>query len=363
MIALVAIELGASVGAAGLIVGLFGVGALVSEVPAGLLISRVGDRRVMAASTSLLGLAGLAVAARPGLVTFGVLVTLMGAATAVFGLGRLVAATEMTEPARRGRVMATIGGIHRIGLVIGPILGGFAIAPVGLTGPFLVGGVLALSAAFLVLVRASSGPSYAAQVEKPPGVLTTVRAHKSTFSTATLAVVAFSIVRSSRQVVIPLWGAHLGLDPRQIGFLFSISAGMEVLMFYPIGRLMDRRGRKSAAIPSLATLSLGVAAIPFTTSVISLGVVVAIVGFANGMSTGINMTLSSDLSPAVGRSVFLGVWRTITDAGTAGGPSLVALVASLANLGVAAAVVAAFGLSGAAVLWLVVPETLSRSEH
>ena len=129
-------------------------------------------------------------------------------------------------------------------------------------------------------------------------------------------------------------------------------------MFYPVGRMMDRRGRRSTAIPSLTLLSLGVAAIPLTTDIVTLGIVVAIVGFANGLGTGINMTLSSDLSPDHGRGVFLGIWRTITDAGTASGPTLVAVVVSLASLSLAGAVVSLFGFGGAYMLWRVVPETL-----
>jgi MFS family permease len=192
----------------------------------------------------------------------------------------------------------------------------------------------------------------------PPKVVDTLRAHRRTLATAGLAIVAFQIVRGSRQAIIPLWGTTLGLDAREIGLLFSLSAGAEVLMFYPVGRMMDLRGRRSTAIPSLTLLSLGVAAIPFTTNVVTLGIVVAIVGFANGLGTGINMTLSSDLSPDHGRSVFLGIWRTITDAGTASGPTLVAVAASLASLSLAGVVVSLFGFGGVFLLWRVVPETL-----
>jgi len=57
-------------------------------------------------------------------------------------------------------------------------------------------------------------------------------------------------------------------------------------MFYPVGRLMDRRGRKWAAIPALTLMSLGMATIPPTSDALTLGAVAAVLGFANGMSTG-----------------------------------------------------------------------------
>lgn len=342
---------------AGFVVGLFALGALLGDIPAGILVSKVGDRRLMAAASAALGLAALGVLRMPSLAAFALLVTLMGTATSVFGLARLVTATELTPVGRRGRVMSTIGGTQRIGLFVGPVVGGLAIGPLGVAGPFLVHGVLALLASLVVLGGPASTSSPPA-MGTPPKVMETVRGNRRTLATAGLAVVAFQIVRGSRQAIIPLWGTTLGLDAREIGILFSLSAGAEVLMFYPVGRMMDRRGRKSTAIPSLTLLSLGVAAIPLTTNVVTLGIAVAIVGFANGLGTGINMTLSSDLSPDHGRSVFLGIWRTITDAGTASGPTLVAVVVSLASLSLAGVVVSLFGFGGVFMLWRVVPETL-----
>ncbi len=357
VIALVAIELGASVATAGFVVGLYALGALLGDIPAGILVSKVGDRRIMAVASAALGVAALGVLAGPSLAVFALLVTLMGTATSMFGLARLVTATELTPVGQRGRVMSTIGGIHRIGLLVGPILGGLAIGPLGVAGPFMVHGTLAIAASLVVL--ASPTPtSTPTAVDTPPKVAATIRDHRRTLATAGLAIVAFQMVRGSRQAIIPLWGTSLGLDAKQIGILFSLSAAAEVLMFYPVGRMMDRRGRRSTAIPSLALLSLGVAAIPLATDFVTLGIVVAIVGFANGLGTGINMTLSSDLSPEHGRGVFLGIWRTITDAGTASGPTLVAMVASLVSLSLAGVVVSVFGFGGVFLLWRMVPETL-----
>lgn len=358
MIALVAIDLGASVAAAGVIVGLFGFGAFAGSVPGGLLASRLGDRGLMVIASSMMGVATLCVLLRPSLVVFGVLVSLMGAATSMFGVGRLAYTAELTPIQRRGRVMSTVGGTNRIGLFLGPILGALVTGPLGITGPFSIHATLALLAALSILLAGRPTRSQD-PTEAPPSLLRIVREHRTTFSTAAMAVVALQILRGSRKAIIPLWGNSLGLDARQIGILFSLSAGVEILMFYPVGRRMDRRGRKSTAIPSLVLFSLGVAAIPLTSDFMTLGFAVMLIGFANGMGAGINQTLSADLAPVSGRSVFLGLWRMITDAGTAGGPFVVALTASLASLSAAPVVLAGFGLGGAVLMWRMVPETMT----
>lgn len=363
VIALLAIELGASDSTAGLVVGMLGLGALLGDIPAGILASRFGDRWLMMTAAGMMFLSAAAVAFRPPLTVFGGVVALMGAAAAGFALGRVSYATELSPVHRRGRVMSAIGGTQRIGLFIGPVLGGLTIGPLGLIGPFAVHSGMALVAFLTILTsRRRENPPIVLQPRPRPTLGRVLMGHRKIFATAGVAAVAVQIVRTSRLAIIPLWGNQIGLDAGQIALLFSLSAGMEVLMFYPVGRLMDVKGRKWAAIPSLTLLSLGLLAIPFTSDALSLGLVAGTLGFANGMGAGINMTLSSDLSPLGGRGLFLGVWRMITDAGAALGPSLVAAVTALTGLALASATVAGVGIGGVLLLWRAVPETLRRQQ-
>jgi hypothetical protein len=101
------------------------------------------------------------------------------------------------------------------------------------------------------------------------------------------------------------------------------------------------------------------ALVPLTDDFAGLLLVGVFLGVANGIGSGVNMTLGSDLSPVVGRSQFLGVWRLVSDIGTAGGPLLVAAVTSLASLAAAPVAVALVGLLGTGVMWWAVPETLT----
>ena len=56
-------------------------------------------------------------------------------------------------------------------------------------------------------------------------------------------VLVVSAIRAARQVVLPLWGQHLGLSPTAISVIFGISGGIDMLLFYPAGKVMDRFGR------------------------------------------------------------------------------------------------------------------------
>lgn len=358
VIALLALDLGASLAAAGAIVALRGIGTMVFDVPAGLLVARFGERRSMVMATALLGVIALGIGLRPSLPVYAALIFLLGGAWSVWALARLSYATEAAPIRHRGRVMSMMGGVARMGQFVGPLVGGLAVIPLGLAGPFIVQAVLALAASItLLLIPERRAP----EVHTGPAVSMRglAREHLRTLSTAGFVAVTVQVLRSARQAIIPLWGDSIGLNASQISLIFSASSAVEMAVFYPVGKLMDRKGRKWAAIPCLVLLSIGMALIPLTSTFTGLLILGLFMGFANGLGSGINMTLGSDFSPSVGRSQFLGMWRLITDVGTAGGPLLVAVVTAVASLGAAPVVIGAVGIAGTVVMWRAVPETLT----
>jgi len=359
VIALLALELGASPAVAGAIVALHGIGTLAFDVPSGVLVARFGERRAMLMATGVLGLIAIGVAMKPPLAVYAVLVFFMGCAWSVWALARLSFAAESAPPRHRGRVMSMMGGTVRIGQFIGPLIGGALVIPLGLAGPFLLQACLAVAAA----VTLSLTPEPVSPVKIAVGpikVREIVREHKKTLATAGVVAVALQVLRSARQAIIPLWGDHIGLTASQISLIFGASSGIEMLIFYPMGLLMDRKGRKWVAIPCLTLFSVGMLMVPLSAGFTGLLLVGLFVGFANGLGSGINMTLGSDLSPAVGRSQFLGLWRLVSDIGTAGAHLLVAAVTSLVSLAAAPIAVAGVGLAGTLVMWRAVPETLTE---
>ena len=362
MIALLALDLGASTALAGAIVALRGLGTMAFDVPAGMMVARFGEKRAMVLSTAGLGAIALAIGLRPSLVLYSVLVFLMGGTWAVWMLARLAYTTEATPLAHRGRVMALLGGVARMGQFVGPLIGALVVVPLGLGAPFVVQAAFAVAASVIVSIAAVRTP----RQDRGASPLVSLKGvwgqHRRVLGTAGVVAIAAQILRSSRQAIIPLWGDQIGLDPSEISLIFGASAALEILVFYPVGILMDRKGRKWAALPFISLLSIGIALIPLTSDVMSLGAVALLMGLANGLGSGFNMTLASDLSPVLGRSHFLGLWRLVSDVGTAGGPLLVAATTSLASLGAAAVVVGGVGMAGVLVLWRAVPETLKTRE-
>ena len=355
IIALSALELGASVGVASLVVGAVGVGQLLADVPAGSLTMRVGERRAMLAATALVGLALAVCVLATSVWVLGVAIGLTGAAGAVWHLARQAYLTEAVPVHMRARALSTLGGVQRIGSFLGPFLGAAAVSWGGTDGAYGVHLVVAVASAGLLLLlpdvtgRGGHGSGTGATV------CSVVRSHGRVLRTLGIGTLLLGAVRAGRLAVIPLWGEQIGLSAATIALIFGLSGGVDMLLFYPAGKVMDRYGRVWVAVPCMLLMGIGVLMVPLTTGPLGLGLAAAVMGLGNGMGSGVGMVLGADASPREGRAAFLGVWRLFVDTGSSTGPLALGAVTAVAGLTSGVLVVGGMGVLGAAAMHRWVP--------
>ena len=131
-------------------------------------------------------------------------------------------------------------------------------------------------------------------------------------------------IRAGRHVVVPLYAADaIGLDVQAIGWIITVSALVDMSLFYPAGHIMDRYGRKFAMVPCFLTQAIAMAAIPFTHSFTGLLLATSLLGLGNGIGAGTMMTLGADLAPGDSIGEFLGAWRLVGETGHTGAPLVV----------------------------------------
>ena len=330
VIALSATRLGASLAEAGLVVSLLAIGQIVGDVPAGAVAARLGDRRAMlvAAIASVVVLAGAALSTE--LWALATCLLVLGAINAVFMLARHSYLAETTPVLERARALSTLAGLQRIGTFLGPFLGAGLMHLYGLRAAWWLAVATSLVAA-LVVALVPDGDHTARTGPRVPA-WQVLREHRHVFATLGLAVLMVGAVRGSRQTVLPLWAEHLGLSPATTSLVFGLSGAVDMLLFYPAGRLMDLRGRLWTAIPSMLVLAVGFALLPLSSSVTTIAWAAMLIGLGNGMGSGILMTIGADVAPPAVRAQFLGIWRLCQDAGGAAGPLLVAGGAALGSL-------------------------------
>lgn len=349
VLALRARELGADVGTAALVVALLGVGQLLTSLPAGALIARVGERRALVGAGLLDMVVLLAAAAASSVPALAAAVVVSGSTWSVFLLARQGYVMDAVPGTHRARAMSTLGGSHRIGLLLGPLAGAGAIAVWGLQAVFVVAAGMSLLAAGLALLVPDHGRERRG-AEPPTRVVDVLRAHRRVFAGLGTAVLVIGAARSLRTAVLPLWAESVGLGAEQTSLLFAVANLLDVLMFYPAGVLMDRRGRTPVAVAVVLAISLGVLALPLTSSFATVLAAASVMALGNGLGSGIVMTLGADSAPAQGRSQFLGGWRLCGDVGVTGGPLVLSGLLAVVPLAAGCLVVGAVGLLGT--LWV-----------
>lgn len=394
LIVATATSLGSSLALAGVLAALPALGQILADLPAGTLADRLGDRAAMLLAGALAGVGFVLAALAPTTWALSGALLLVGMAAAVFHLARHSYLTEITAPLARGRVLTTLAGVHRFGAFLGPFAGAGVVLLGGVRAGYWLGAACALLAALVLLavgpddkaaarrtgrrrgVRAgdrnasasiagagaaagsdtAGGAGAAADARRlAPTMRGILAEHWRVLATLGIGVFLVGAVRGARQTVLPLWGEHLGLDPATVSLVVGIAAAVDVVIFYPSGMVMDAFGRMWTGIPGALGMGISLALLPLTGVLWSFVVVAVLLGAANGWSSGILMTLGSDVAPARGRAKFLGAWRVIQDSGGSAGPLIVAGVAAISSLALGIWAVALTGLGAALALWHWVP--------
>lgn len=363
IIALSALGRGASVATAALVVTLVGVGSLISNVPAAVLTTRFGERIAMVAAAGWASL-GMVLGIIPSnLGLFAVGVTMLGMAGAVFNLARQTYLAEAIPLQFRARAMSTLGGVMRIGVFIGPFAATLAMNWLGIAGAYWVG-MVAMAVSMVVCLwipdLTTRAPVEAGQKRAGGSMWSIAKEQWRILLGIGLGIVCISAVRSTRQVVLPLWGENIGLDAAAISLIYGFSGAIDMLIFYPAGKVMDIRGRVWVAVPCMAVMSVALFLLPLTHGFAMMLAVAMLLGFGNGIGSGIVMTLGADYSPVAGRPKFLGLWRLLSDTGAMAGPVLLAALVAVASLGTGVWLISGISLLGAGIFGYFIPRTNLR---
>ena len=362
VLALSARALGASLAVAGLVVALIGLGSLLANIPAAWLATRFGERRAMvgASLACLLALALCLLARSVWLLGLGVF--MVGLARAVFMLARQSFLVEAAPLHLRARAMAMLGGVHRMGMFAGPFLGAAFIHGLGLSGAYWAALLVMLATGALsLLVPDLQTGAQAGGVALPaaPAALTLLRTHRRTLLTLGVATSLVAAIRACRQVVIPLWASHIGLDAATTSLIYGLMGAVDMLLFYPAGKVMDQRGRLAVTLPSMLVMGTSLLLMPLSTGFASLLAASVLLGVGNGIGAGIVLTIGADASPVAGRTQFLGLWRVITDIGGCGGPLLLSGLTALITLAGGILAIGGLGFVAAWMFWRWLPRGIA----
>ncbi|SMQ68143.1 MFS transporter [Agreia sp. VKM Ac-1783] len=376
----IAQDLGAGLAFAGFIAAMIMVGELIGDIPSGWIVSRIGERRAMvgASLVSIIGVTTCIVASGPWMLGVGIF--LLGLSTATFALARHAFMTTFVPLPYRARALSTLGGTFRAGWFVGPFIAAGLIA---LTAHAAIVFWVHLGCAVIVIVLLMLLPDPTARAaaaaraqgtretegehlvaEESQGLFRTIVAFRGVLIRLGTGVAIVGALRASRSVILPLWAVSLGLPESTTALIIGLGGAMDFALFYASGQVMDRFGRLWSVVPSMLGMGIGLFALAFTHDLQNavgwfIGIT-AITGLANGIGSGILMTLGADLAPKNDPAPFLGAFRFTGDAGTAAAPLLVSLVVAVATLSLSTAIMGVIGVLGAGMMLRYVPRYVPR---
>jgi len=176
------------------------------------------------------------------------------------------------------------------------------------------------------------------------------------FLTVFIDLVGFGIVIP----ILPLYAEHFHASPVAIGWLTGIYSGMQIIFTPILGKLSDRFGRRPVLFVSIVGTALGFALMGFAHSLTLLFVARILAGITGG-NIAIPQAYIADVTAPEKRSRAMGMIGAAFGLGFTFGPLIGGLMSRI-SYGAPFFFAAGLAVINAALVYLILPESLSR-EH
>jgi ACDE family multidrug resistance protein len=355
-----------SISAATFVITAFALMRLCAAPASGVLVQRLGERRIYLTGLLIVALSTGACAFAQTYWQLLLFRSLGGLGSAMFTVSSLGLMIRIAPPDARGRVAGMFSSAFLIGSVGGPVLGSVTVG-FGLHAPFVIYGVALLIAAAVVFVKLRHSSLAAPAVHTEPAVTVRValgnRAYRSAlFSNFATGWSVFGL----RIALVPLFVTEvLHRGAGFAGLALATFAIGNVSAVIPSGYLSDRIGRRVLLIVGLAVSGVATIVVGFADSLPLFVAGAYIAGAAAGMFTSPQQAAVADIIGNKSRGgTAVATFQMMSDVGAILGSLAVGQIAQHLTY-TTAFVVSGVILLVAAVGWVFAPETRLRpsTEH
>ena len=360
-------DLGVSIATAGLLVSTYGFARLLTDLPSGFILDRIGERRLAAIGVLLLACGSLAGAFAPGVEWLIVARVTAGLGSGLITTVALTALSWTAGPSNRGQVMSVFQLANNTGIAFYPLLGGAIGSLLSWRATFIVAAIGAIAAGAILmplLARiehgqkrdAVSGRTQALEFQLTPG------RRAVAIGSVYAGVVCNMINRHGfRNTLLPLFAAStLFLGPVEIATGIAVMAIVGILVVTPGARLGDRVGRRRIVVVGLLVLAIGDLTFLGAQGYWTFLIAAAIVGSGDFFASS-QTALLAELVPPQQRSQVLAGYRFFVDIGALVGPLLLAGLMDAVDARLAIVVSAAIVAAGALIAKVGVPSSAAAA--
>jgi MFS family permease len=367
---LYAAELGATPFLLVLITATGNISRLVSSATTGHLTDRLGRKPLVLLGNSIRGTTLVLQFFSETYWQFFALEFIGGIGVAMFNTSSQVVMADFTTAENRGRLMALRGMTNRAGSILGPALGGAAIAlaSVDLKYLFLLNASTKVIIHFLVFFLAKETAPEVNRRGRAAADGPQTKLDFSFFMTRAFLALMITTFTLNMMGQGGVFGAlfpvqareEVGLSPSTIGQVMSIASFIGLIAAYPNGWAVDRFGRKPTLIPGLLMLAGAVVLLSQMQGIADVYVLICLYGLGQALASDSSQAFAVDLAPPDRRGAFLGTWTLVGGAGSIFAPLFVGALASSLGYTPGYLVVAGMLVFSAAFMVVFGPETKAQ---
>ncbi len=324
IIALYAESLGASVGIAGLVVGLYSITNTPANIIFGRLIDRVGTKipliaGLLGSAISLFLYSLCRIPLHLGLVRIS-----HGVSGGMIGPATMSSLSDCASEGKRGRVMGIYGMAIAAAHMVGYPLSGVVAINWGYSAVFYVASGLL----FIGALAAVSLPGYKFDRCRQYGRPATSFGHvfslvkRPGLRVAYITIIALYFSFGGLITLLPFHLSEYGYSAMHMGILLGIFSVFFILFQVPIGRLGDRIGRFKPAALGLLISFIALLFLPFLNNIVLMAAAMAFFGISFGMIFPSASSLIIDFSSEEERGICSGVYHAFLTVGVALGAPL-----------------------------------------
>jgi MFS transporter, DHA1 family, multidrug resistance protein len=357
VLALFAESLGASPERIGLIVSVSTLTGVFLKLPSGALSDIYGRRILLRVGVAAFGLPPFLYPFVSDLNVLTALRFFHGLATAIFAPSALATVAELYRE-RRGAALGTYTACTQSGALLGPFIGGYLIYAAGFSAAFVTAGVFGCIAIVIFYSLHLNPPPPRIQEKGLAPLLAemwkgfTIVAKNRTVLVTSSTDAAKMIANGALMAFLPLYGVAAGLNPGEVGLLFTVQAFTSFFSKPIMGRVSDRVGRQPLIMIGLLICAATFVCIPQVSLFPLLLVLSAGFGFGEAVVSSSSSALVADSSEFKTLGAGMGMQGTIMDIGHASGPLLAGVLIERMNYSSAFAIIAGIQLLAAGVFWL-----------
>jgi MFS family permease len=319
-------SLGISVSDIGLMIAIYAYVNAAGMFPCSMLSERWGRRKFLIAGLIIASIAPLLYPMTKDIWALYLICVLHGVGSTLFVPTALAVVTELSEPGEFGKSIGWYSASAQLGLMAGPIAGGFILQQFGYVAAYASCGVMPLVALIFVLIRMRHIP-----VRIPDNRVQQTRSWGWLANPGTivsiLCLIMIAVGASALNTFIPLYVKGFGINEVVAGLIITACYASSAALRIPSGNLSDKFGNAPLVLVGTALSGGAIALIAIFNVDYQIAIAALLFGVGIGFAMPSSLAWLARISPVEKRGMAMGLGSAAYQVGLAVGATALGAVA------------------------------------